>query len=167
MSSAKSASHPVSASSSQSPKPSPHEMAQPRPVHDASPLRSLQTLPQTTQSSSELRFASQRSLSSWLQSAEPAGHSVDVQIPPLQKSDAHTAPQRPQFWESEARSVSQPLSESWSQSSRPVSQLEEPAPPPPPSSGTNRYSSTPQAAAAEAASRPASARAGRWGDPGT
>src|SRR5688572_29493283 len=61
---AKSASQPVSASSSQSPKPPAQSMRQPPAVHDGSPLRSLQALPHKRQLSRELRFASQRSAGS-------------------------------------------------------------------------------------------------------
>jgi hypothetical protein len=68
-SSERSISHPVSASSSQSPKPSSHAMAQPRVVHDGSPFTSLHILPHMRQLETVLRLASQRSDSTPLQLA--------------------------------------------------------------------------------------------------
>jgi hypothetical protein len=109
-------SQPLSTALSQLPKPASQVRAHaPAAQTDVALVRAGQTLPHAPQL--ELSFVVERHTPP--QADCPAGHAL-VQVPLAQTCPAaHRAPQRPQFVRSRARSASQPLARSASQSARP------------------------------------------------
>jgi hypothetical protein len=127
-------SHPFAASPSQSPKPAEHVNEHVPEAHAGSLFAGAwQALSHALQFEADvLRFTSQPSSSTPLQSSNPGSHTPSEHTPAEHSAvpfgAEHTTPQPPQFWTSALVGCSQPVLASPSQSSNPASHTSEHAP---------------------------------------